>query len=128
MRLTLLRIVYLLNFLYLGAFVLRALIVHVGPWDPIRAVAYSSWGALALLSALGMRRPMAMLPVLVMQFVYKAIWLFGIYLPIGMTGSSLVPVMVTALVIDALVIPWPYVLSRYVLAEAKLGEGVFDHT
>ena len=116
LRLNAMRMVFLLNFLYVGTFVLRALIGHVGTWDPVKGVAYSFWGALALLSALGIRHPLAMTPVLLMQFVYKSIWLLAIYLPTRPDGGSdLLPVMAAGMVVDAIVIPWAYVLSAYVI-------------
>ena len=39
------------------------------PWDPIVAVAFSFWAALTVLSALGIRYPLAMLLLILMQIV-----------------------------------------------------------
>ena len=114
LRLNAMRVVFLLNFCYVGGFVLRAFIGHVGPWDPIKGVAYSFWGALALLSALGVRAPLLMMPVLLMQFVYKSVWLVAIYLPAGTDGGSgLLPVMLGGALVDTFVSPWPYVVSAF---------------
>jgi hypothetical protein len=52
------------------------------PWDPITGVAFSFWAALASLSALGIRYPLAMLPVIFMQLFYKTFWLLAVYVPL----------------------------------------------
>jgi hypothetical protein len=74
-RLYLMRLLYLLNFVMIGLDVWPAIINHQGAWDPVRGVAYSFWGALSLLSGLGLRYPLKMVPLLLMQLVYKAILL-----------------------------------------------------
>ena len=51
--------------------------------------------------------------VLLMQFVYKTIWLLAIYLPASTdAASSLLPVMVAGVLVDAVVIPWGGDLRR----------------
>jgi hypothetical protein len=117
LRLNAMRGLFLLNFLYLGSFVVRAFVVHAGPWDPVRGVAYSFWGALALLSAAGLRFPLKLVPVLLMQFVYKTIWLLAVYLPMGSDGGSgLITPMLGGALVDALVIPWAYVWTTFLAA------------
>jgi hypothetical protein len=116
-RLHVLRLLFALNFLYLGAFVWSELLTHADPWDPVRGVAYSFWAALSLLSGLGVRYPLKMLPVLLMQLVYKSIWLLAIYLPTGSDGGSgLLTVMLGGIIGDVIVIPWSHVLDAYVRA------------
>ena len=80
-RLYLLRFLYLLNFALLGFDVWPAILTRSASWEPIEGVAYSFWGALSLLSALGLRYPLRMLPLLFTQLVYKAIWLLSIGVP-----------------------------------------------
>lgn len=115
-RLYFMRGLYLLNFVVLGLDVWPALINHTGAWDPVKGVAFSWWATLSLLSALGFRYPLQMLPLLLAQMTYKIIWLVAIALrewtdfsSIGLTKSMLI-----GLPIDLIVIPWPYVLSNYV--------------
>ena len=107
-----LRVAFLLNFVVLGLFVVRALMGRVEPWEPVRGVAYSFWGALALLSALGVKYPLPMVPVLLMQLVYKAIWLVAIY-PRAAGDAGLLPIMAGGVIGDLIVIPWPYVASLF---------------
>lgn len=108
---------FALNFVFVGSFAWRALLTHTGPWDPVRGVAYSFWAALALLSALGVRYPLKMLPMLFMQLAYKSIWLGAVFLPMGSDGGSgLLRVMVGGVIADLIAIPWPHVLHSYVRA------------
>jgi hypothetical protein len=81
-------------------------------------VAFSFWAALALASALGLRYPLSMLPVILLQLFYKAVWLLAVYLPLREAGrsASLTQGMWIGLVLDVLVIPWPHVFAQYVQA------------
>src|SRR5271165_3169952 len=81
-RLYLMRFLYLLNFVLLGLDVWPAIINHVGAWDPVRGVAFSFWAALSALSALGLRYPLKMLPLLLLQLLYKSVWLTAVALPL----------------------------------------------
>jgi hypothetical protein len=115
LRLYLMRALYLLNFA-LGAFVWPDIIKHRGLSDPLQAVAISFWAALFTFSALGIRYPLKMLPLLFMQLFYKSVWLLAVALPLWLAGRStdLTDGMVFGVVLDLIVIPWPYVLTTYV--------------
>jgi hypothetical protein len=115
-RLYLMRLLYLLNFVMLGLQVWPAIINHVGAWDPVKGVAFSFWAALSALSALGLRYPLKMLPLLLLQLLYKSIWVIAVALPLWSAFRSieLTKVMAYGAVVDLIVIPWPYVLATYV--------------
>jgi hypothetical protein len=57
-----------------------------------------------------------MLPLLLLQLLYKSIWLIAVYLPLRSAGQStdLIKAMGIGVVVDLIVIPWPYVLATYV--------------
>jgi hypothetical protein len=116
LRLYLLRTVYALNFVGLGFMVWPTIINHRIPWDPLHGVAFSFWAALSLLAGLGIRYPLRMLPVLFMQLTYKSIWLMGVLLPTLYAGRSIpfTKDMLMGVVVDLIVIPWPYVLATYI--------------
>jgi hypothetical protein len=116
LRLYLLRTVYALNFVGLGLMVWPAIINHKMPWEPMQSVALSFWAALSLLAGLGIRYPLKMLPVLFMQLTYKSIWLIAVLLPTWSSGRSMpfTKDMLIGIVVDLIVIPWPYVLSTYI--------------
>ena len=113
-----LRAVYALNFVGLGVMVWPAILNHQGPWDPFYGVAYSFWAALSLLMSVGIRYPLKMLPMLFIQLVYKSIWLLAVMLPMRSAGLSIALTndMLMGLIVDLIVIPWPYVFANYVRA------------
>ena len=92
------------------------IINHAGAWDPVKGVAFSFWAALSTLSALGLRYPLKMLPLLLLQLLYKSIWLIAVALPqwSALRSTELTRVMLSGVVVDLIVIPWPYVLANYV--------------
>ena len=115
LRLYVMRFVYLLNFVLLGLDVWPALFRHQGAWDPVKGVAFSFWAALSLLSGLGLRYPLKMVPLLLLQLVYKAVWLAAVALPMwsAVRSTDLARAMVIGVVVDVLGIPWSYVLASY---------------
>jgi len=110
------RLLYLLNFVLLGLDVWPGIINHVGAWDPVRGVAFSFWAALSALSGLGLRYPIKMLPLLLLQLFYKAVWLIAVALPMrsAVRSTDLAKAMVIGVVLDLIVILWPYVLANFV--------------
>lgn len=91
-------------------------------WEPLPGVAYSFWAALSLLLLLGVRFPVRMLPLLLLQLFYKLIWLVGVGYPLWSAGqldpakSGLFQACAIGAVLDLIVIPWPYVFENYVRA------------
>jgi hypothetical protein len=81
-RLYLHRALYLLNLVSLGPTTWPVLIKHQGLTDPLQAVAYSFWGGLAALSALGIRYPVKMLLLVFVQLLYKSSWMLAVALPL----------------------------------------------
>ena len=120
LRLYALRLLYLGNFVGLALNVWPALISPAKPIDPLPGVAFAFWAALSTLSALGLRYPLKMLPVLFMQLFYKSVWLLAVALPAWSSGqwssslAELFNVMAIGAAVDLLVIPWPYVFANYV--------------
>jgi hypothetical protein len=116
LRLYLLRCMYLLNFVLVGSGVWAAFLHRQKPWDPVPGVAFSFWAALAVLSALGIRYPLAMLPLIFIQLFYKTFWMLAVYVPLRSAGRStdLTQGMLIGIVLDIIVIPWPYVFAHYI--------------
>ena len=120
-RLYLMRAFYLVILLGVGSMALPALIDPADPLDPVRGVAYSFWAALALLAAFGLRYPLQMVPVLLIQMAYKTLWLLAVALPLWSAGTPFDPVMVSftwamavGVALDLIVIPWGYFFANYV--------------
>jgi hypothetical protein len=115
-RLYLLRALYLGNFLMLGLSVWPGILTHKGWANPLEGVGIAVWGALSLLSILGVRYPLKMLPLLFVQFTYKLIWVLAVALPRLSSGAPtwyMKPMLVGA-IIEPLLIPWGYVFATYV--------------
>ena len=115
-RLYVMRAMYLLNCVLVGSGVWVQFIHRREPWGPITGVAFSFWAALAGLSALGIRYPLAMLPLIFMQLFYKTFWLLAVYVPLRAAGRStdLTKGFLVAIVLDIIVIPWTYVFAHYI--------------
>ena len=116
LRLYVMRGMYLLNCLLVGSGVLVSFIHRQKPWDPVPGVAFSFWAALAGLSALGIRYPLAMVPLLFMQLIYKTFWLIAVYVPLRAVGRStdLMQGFLIGIALDIVVIPWTYVFAHYI--------------
>jgi hypothetical protein len=115
-RLYLLRALYLGNFIMLGLSVWPGILTHRGWANPLEGVGIAAWGALSLLSIIGVRYPLKMLPLLFMQFTYKLIWVLAVALPRISTGAPtwyMKPMLLGA-IIEPLLIPWGYVFAVYV--------------
>ena len=88
----------------------------------MRGVVRSVLGAVALLSVLGIRYPVRMLPLLFFELVWKSIWVLSFGLPLWSahrldagTGETMQACLM-GVVLFPLVIPWRYVFTHYVKA------------
>ena len=121
-RLYVLRATYLLLIVGLGAIILPSLLSH----EPMaRGVIPSLLGALWALAFVGLRYPLQMLPLLMFEFVWKAIWLVVYGLP-QWSSSQLPPTfaedfqnIALGVILMPLVIPWGYVYRHYVKQPAN---------
>ncbi len=120
-RLYLMRAFYLLILLGVGSMALPGLTDPDVPITPMRGVALSFWGALALLAAVGLRYPLRMIPVVLIQLLYKSIWLLAVALPLWSAGAEFdsemagfTRAMMIGIAADLIVIPWFYVWANYV--------------
>jgi hypothetical protein len=73
----------------------------------------------ALMSALGVRYPLQMLPILLWELLWKRIWLLVVAVPLWLRGAMdpatwEIASTVLLVALFPLVIPWSHVLSRYV--------------
>lgn len=117
-RLYLMRGLYVIGFIFLGKDAWTELIFHEGIWKPLDGVAYSFWAAYSTLMILGLRRPLKMTPLLLLQFFYKSIWLISIALPLWKhnqfeDAKGLTIIFIVGIVLDIFIIPWKYVFKKY---------------
>jgi hypothetical protein len=83
----------------------------------ISGIIGSVYLAFALLSVLGLRSPLKFAPVILMQMIYKTVWLFGVVVPLYVNGeitADMIPVIVifTLVIIgDLIAIPFAWIIE-----------------
>ena len=107
---------YLLLVVGLGAMIVPEILSHE---LTSRGVIPSLLGALWLLAFLGLRYPLEMLPLLMFEFTWKAIWMLAYGLPQWSSGQRPPTfdedfVNIGAGAILLVVIPWSYAWRRFV--------------
>ncbi len=117
-RLYVLRVLYLLIFVGQGSIQWPMIAHHTNMLAFWHGVGGSMLFALALCSALGIRYPLQMLPLLLFEMLWKAIWLIAIALPLWLnhqmdpdTAES-APSILAGIVVP-IVLPWRYVFANY---------------
>lgn len=118
-RLYLLRAFYLFIVIGLALTIWPQIINYSKEWSLWRGVGCSLLGAVSILAALGIRYPLAMLPVLFFELIWKAIWLIAVAYPLWSADQMDAAHLETAqncvvAVIIPFVIPWKYVWMHYV--------------
>jgi len=118
-RLYLLRFGYLVVAVGLAATKWPLLINHDVPWPLIEGVETCMLVALSLLSFLGLRYPLQMLPILLFELAWKFIWVTVVVLPLWIAHQldpATLDVFYSCLVVLIVlaVIPWRYVVAHYV--------------
>jgi hypothetical protein len=116
----LLRLLYILMFFVLGRETWTKILTHQGSWEPYEAVAWCLWTAFATLAALGIIRPLKMLPIVLLEIFYKVLWLIIVAYPLWTRGalwgspaeSVTIPFLWVVLPIVAM--PWGYAFVNYV--------------
>lgn len=121
-RLYVLRATYLLLVVGLGLTIVPALASH----EPTaRGVIPSLLGGVWLLAFLGLRYPVQMLPLLLFEFAWKAIWMLDFGLPQWFAGQKPPTfaddffAIMLGVVLMPIVIPWGYVWHHYVKAQGN---------
>jgi len=124
LRLYLLRALYLLIFVGLALQIWPLIVRPLEDLQLMRGVVWSVLTAVSLLAALGIRYPLRMLPLLFLEFLWKAVWMLAIGLPRRAAGPMDAPTAETffavlmGIVIVPLALPWRYVWENYVKAPA----------
>ena len=120
-RLYALRSGYLLLVVGLGLTVWPGIIHHDRPWTLAGGVAHCMLAAMGALAVLGLRYPLAMLPLLFFEVAWKVIWLLVVALPLlsaHIMDADTAETMNECLlvVVIAAVIPWDHVARNFMLA------------
>jgi len=107
-------------FLTVGNLSWQRLLHHEGAWDPVQAAAVSMWAAHSLLSLLGIFQPLKMLPLVLFEIAYKAIWLVVVAWPLwsahrlAASPAEALTHAFVPVVVPIVFVPWPFVWRNYV--------------
>jgi hypothetical protein len=116
----LLRLLYVLMFFVLGQMTWTHVLTHKGPWDPTEAVAWCVWTAFATLAGIGIVRPLAMLPVVLLEIFYKVLWLVVVALPLWRSGTLAgsaaegITAQFLWVILPMAAMPWGYAFGQYI--------------
>lgn len=119
-RLYTLRLAYLVLALGLGVYIWPVVIHHTNEFAALKGVQFSLLAGLGLTAALGLRYPVQMVPLLLFELIWKAIYLVAFALPVW-SIHQITPAMAEDIsaclmvVIFLPLIPWRYVFAHYVL-------------
>jgi len=122
-RLYLLRAGYLLIAGGMGSQLWSA---YFGPhtsWTLSHGVMNAMLASLVLLSILGLRYPLKMLPLLFWEMTWKAVWLLTVSLPAWQSGTMNPDIAETTfecslIALFLFIMPWDYVWRNYVTAKS----------
>jgi hypothetical protein len=118
-RLYLLRGAYLFTAGGLALFKVPELIHHAQPWPLLSSALTCILCAVCALSALGLRYPLQMLPLMMFEIIWKGLWLFVVARPLWAAGTmdaatGEMAFACAMVIIFPIVMPWGYVFQNYV--------------
>ena len=119
LRLYVLRAAYFMIFVFLTTQIFPQVVMRGTEYPHMSGVARALLAALGLLALLGVRYPIKMLPILLFELAWKAIWILAIGLPLRMAHRLDAAQAQTfidctfGVVLCLIVIPWPYVIDTY---------------
>ena len=119
-RLYTLRISYLILAVGLGTFIWPIVIHHTNELAATKGPQLALLAGIGATAVLGLRYPLQMLPLLLFEIIWKAIYLVAFALPLWsahqITAAAAEDIKACLMVAIFLpLIPWRYVLSHYVL-------------
>ena len=125
LRLNVLRGCYLMIAVLMGAQIWPLILRHPTDVEHMKGVVRSMLGAITLLSLLGVRYPLRMLPLLFAELVWKTVWVLSFGIPLWSAGkldegtAETMRACLLGVVLFPIVIPWGHVWRHYVAAAAE---------
>jgi hypothetical protein len=122
-----LRFLYLFNAVVVGFAAWPQVFRQEQPWDLMHRVVWTIYAAFSCLMLLGVLLPLRMLPLLLMQLMYKTIWMVAVALPLWLQGhlsmiSGTMSFFAVIVMLDLAAIPWSFVYQNYIRALFKSTE------
>jgi hypothetical protein len=127
-RINLLRVFYAVLFCGLGTFIWPEVIHHTSSFAEAYGVRFALLAGLGAMAGLGLRYPLQMLPLLLFELVWKAIYLIAFALPLYLahgidsaTAEDIRGVLMVVVFIPC--VPWKYVFANYVVKPGERWRG-----
>jgi len=121
-RLYTLRLSYLILAAGLGTYIWPSVVHHSPEFALTQGIRFSLLAGLGLSAVLGFRYPLKMLPLLIFELTWKAIYLLAFALPLwrshqidANTAADIRGVVMVVIFLP--LIPWGYVWREYVVAD-----------
>jgi hypothetical protein len=120
LRLYTLRACYLILAAGLGLYVWPTVLHHTPEFAAAKGIRVSLLAGIGLAAVLGLRYPVKMIPLLLFELTWKAIYLLAFALPLWLNhqvtpAAALDIQSVLVVVILIPLIPWHYVVRQYIL-------------
>ncbi len=123
----LLRALYTLIFVFVGKSSWSYIGANYGALESMEGVVWSVWAAFSILSFIGIIYPLKMLPIILLEILYKVIWLLVVAYPLWSVGQLegsdaeglFLPFVWVILPIVA--VPWKYVFRKYIYNSKTVG-------
>jgi hypothetical protein len=119
-RLYTLRLCYLILSLGLGLYIWPIVLQHSPEFAIAHGVRFALLAGLGLTAVLGLRYPVQMIPLLLFELIWKAIYLLAFALPLWLghqvTADAAEDIRACLMVVIFIpLIPWRYVVRHYIL-------------
>ena len=121
----LLRLLFILMFLVVGKSAWTHLLTFQGSSSPAESAAWCVWASYSVLSVIGIIRPLKMLPIVLLEILYKVLWLILVAYPLWSTnqlvGSPAEKMTYTFLwvALPIIAMPWKYAFENYIFKPKK---------
>ena len=114
------RLIYILMATFLAMDVWTHIITYDQRWDPSDAMNWSVWAAFTLFAFIGIFHTVKMIPIMLLEIVYKTIWLILVALPLFLDGNlsddttdgMIYPFLFV--ILPLIFVPWGYVVKKYI--------------
>lgn len=121
----LLRLLYCLIFVFVGKDSWTFILTNIESASPMEAVTWSVWASFSVMALLGIFKPLKMLPIIMLEILYKLIWLAAVALPLwqsnrlaGSSAEGLTYIFLFVL-LPLVAVPWGYVFRTYILPNSR---------
>lgn len=123
----LLRVIYTLIFVFVGKTSWTYIIANYGSLDPMEGIVWCVWASFSVLSILGIIYPLKMLPIILLEILYKVIWLLVVAYPLWsagqLEGSNAEGILIPFLwvILPIVAVPWKYTFKKYIYSSKNIG-------